>query len=204
MENIVLVGFGGHARSVADSIERMGIYNIVGYTDFKASYHDNGYTYLGTDDKLQEIYDAGTHKAVVTLGQIGKDEPRHKLYAMLKKIGFELPVIIDPSAIVSDNAVIGEGTFVGKLAVINSNANIGKMCIINTGALCEHDNVIGDFCHLAVRALCSGTVSIGENSFIGANATIVHEVKLGAEVVIGAGSLVLHDVESGTVKYGVI
>ena len=33
MEKIVIVGFGGHARSVADSIIRQGKYEIVGYTD---------------------------------------------------------------------------------------------------------------------------------------------------------------------------
>ncbi|WP_156032724.1 hypothetical protein [Selenomonas sp. FC4001] len=35
MEDIVLVGFGGHAKSVADCIEREGKYHIAGYTDVK-------------------------------------------------------------------------------------------------------------------------------------------------------------------------
>jgi len=33
MENIILAGYGGHARSVADCIERQGKFNIIGYTD---------------------------------------------------------------------------------------------------------------------------------------------------------------------------
>ena len=39
MEDIVIVGFGGHAKSIADCIERMGKYRIVGYTDFDELLH---------------------------------------------------------------------------------------------------------------------------------------------------------------------
>ena len=34
-EKIVLIGFGGHAKSVIDSIEASGEYKIAGYTDIK-------------------------------------------------------------------------------------------------------------------------------------------------------------------------
>ena len=204
MEKIILVGFGGHARSVADSIEQAGKYQIIGYTDVKKANPDNGYSYLGRDDELTHIFENGTHLAAVTVGQLGTDRTRHKLYERLKQIGFELPVIIDPSVMVADHVVIEEGTFVGKGAIINSNSHIGKMCIINTGALCEHDNVIGDFCHIAVRAVSSGMVTIGSNSFIGANATIIQGVNLGNEVVIGAGSVVLHDVKDKEKRYGIV
>lgn len=204
MDDIVLVGFGGHARSVADCIERAGLYHIVGYTDFEESFPDNGYKYLGTDDMLQKIYDNGTRKAVVTLGQIGTDCVRHKLYDLLKNIGFELPAIIDPSAIIAENVKITEGTFIGKGAVINSNVCIGKMSIINTGVLCEHDNIVGEFCHIAVRAVCSGAVHIGDNSFVGANSTIIQGVNIGKGTVIGAGSIVLHNVNNGETRYGIV
>ena len=35
MEKIVLVGYGGHARSVIDSIEQSKLYKIEGYTDIQ-------------------------------------------------------------------------------------------------------------------------------------------------------------------------
>lgn len=204
MEKIVLVGFGGHARSVADSIEREGKYHIIGYTDLKPAEVDNGYKYLGVDDELEKIYSDGTHLAAVTLGQLGTDKVRHKLYDKLKKIGFELPVITDPSAIIAPNVIVGEGTFIGKNVVVNSNTSIGKMSIINTGALLEHDNSIGEYCHIAVRAVCSGTVTIGNNSFVGANATVIQGVDIGEETVIGAGAIVLNNVGNMEKRYGVV
>ena len=38
MEDIIIVGYGGHAKSVADVIERQKQYKIAGYTDVDNHY----------------------------------------------------------------------------------------------------------------------------------------------------------------------
>ena len=186
MEDIVLVGFGGHAKSVADCIEREGKYHILGYTDLQEA--ESQYSYLGTDDKLQAIFDGGVKNAAIGIGYMGKGAVRQHLYVKLKEIGYTLPVISDPSAILSSTAVIGEGTFIGKCAVVNAEANIGKMAIINAKALVEHECAVGDYSHVAVGAVLCGQVKVGEAAFIGANATVIQcrEVKGGTIVPAGA------------------
>lgn len=188
MEDIVLVGFGGHAKSVADCIEREGKYHIVGYTDVKAS--SDRYRYLGTDDALEAIFAGGIANAVVGIGYMGKGTIRQKLYGNLKDIGFNLPVIIDPSAVVSSTAIIDEGSFIGKGAVVNAEASIGKMAIINTKALVEHECIVEDFAHVAVGAILCGQVNVGEAAFIGANATIIQCRNVNAGAIIPAGEVV--------------
>ena len=188
MEDIVLVGFGGHAKSVADCLEREEKYHIVGYTDMQAA--TSQYAYLGTDDKLQAIFDRGVKNAVIGIGYMGRGAIRQQLYSKLKEIGFELPVIVDPSAIVSATALSGEGTFVGKGAIVNAEAKIGKMTIINTKALVEHECVVGDFAHVAVGAVLCGQVEIGEGAFIGANATVIQCRKVEPNTVIPAGATI--------------
>lgn len=188
MEDIVLVGFGGHAKSVADCIEREGKYHIVGYTDMQAA--TSQYAYLGTDDKLQAIYDSGVKNAVIGIGYMGRGNIRQQLYSKLKAIGFNLPVIVDPSAIVSTTAQMGEGTFVGKGAIVNAEAKIDKMAIINTKALVEHECVVGDFAHIAVGAVLCGQVEIGEGTFIGANSTVIQCRKVEPYTVIPAGETI--------------
>lgn len=185
MEDIVIVGFGGHAKSIADCIERMGTYRIAGYTDFDE--HPSKYRYLGTDAMLQSIFDGGVKKAVVGVGYLGKGDIRCRLYRLLKDIGFELPVIADPSAVISDSAVIGEGTFIGKNAVINTEAVVGRMTIINTMALVEHECVIEDFVHVAVAAILCGQVKVGEAAFVGANATVIQCREIPAHKIVPAG-----------------
>lgn len=188
MEDIVLVGFGGHAKSVADCIEREGKYNIAGYTDVKAS--SDKYQYLGTDNVLEAVFADGIKNAAVGIGYMGKGSIRQQLYMKLKAIGFNLPTIIDPSAVLSTSAVIGEGSFIGKGAVVNAEAKIGKLVIINTKALVEHECVVEDFSHVAVGAVLCGQVKVGEAAFIGANATVIQCRKIENVAIIPAGATI--------------
>lgn len=189
MNDMVLVGFGGHAKSVADTIERTGQFNIVGYTDVKEDIECGRYKYLGTDDALKNIYESGVRCAAVGVGYMGKGDTRDKLYKMLKDIGFELPVVVDPSAIVSETAVLGEGTFIGKGAIVNAEAKVGKMCIVNSKALVEHETVVGDYSHVAVGADLCGQVNLGDHVFVGAGAVVVQCADAGAGSFIKAGEV---------------
>ncbi len=185
MEDIIIVGYGGHAKSVADCIERQKKYRIVGYTDFKKN--DSSYMYLGSDEVLEEIYNNGITKAVVGIGYMGKGDLRKKIYTKLKKIGYSLPVIKDPTAIISDTAQLSEGVFVGKGAIINVEAVVEKMSIINTRALIEHECYVGEFSHIAVGAVLCGQVKIGESCLVGANSTIIQQRKIASYSIVSAG-----------------
>ena len=187
MEDIILVGYGGHAKSVADCIERQKKYHIIGYTEPKKVI--SKYPYLGTDDVLQIYFDKGVHNVAICQGYLGKGNIRERMYDMVKKIGFNLPIIMDPSSIVSETAVIGEGTFIGKEAVINAEATIGKMCIINTKALIEHECKVEDFVHVAVGAVICGQVEIENRAFIGANATVIQCRKIDYNGIVPAGKV---------------
>lgn len=192
MEEIVLIGGGGHALSAADVIMSGKNYEIVGYTDVTDTHIP--LRYLGTDDVLKNLYEKGVLNAAITVGYLGKSSVRDRLYDRAKQAGFRLPAVIDSSAVVSGAAEVGEGVFVGKKAVVNGGARIGRMCIINTGAIIEHNNQIGEYSHIAVGAVLCGAVQVGEHTFIGANATIIQEVRIGMNAVIGAGSIVIGNV----------
>lgn len=185
MKDIVLVGFGGHAKSVADCIEREGKFHIIGYTDIEE--HASRYKYLGNDDVLKTVFDEGVKNAAIGIGYMGKGNLRNKIYERLKMIGFHMPVIADPSSVISESAQIGEGTFIGKGAVVNAEAIIGKMAIINTKALVEHECVVGDFAHIAVAAVLCGQVKVGEAAFVGANTTVIQCREIEPQQIVPAG-----------------
>ena len=196
MEDIVLLGLGGHAHSVVDSIEQIGKYNIIGFLDTEEmqgkQYKD--YRILDTDDALQKYYNSGISNAFVTIGFMGHGKVRNRLYQKLKNIGYTIPNIIDKTAVISQNAELEDGIFVGKNAVINANAKIGKMCIINTCAIVEHDCTIGAFSHIAVGSVMCGRVSVGRQTLIGANATVIQEKVIGNYCIIGAGTTIKKDI----------
>ena len=205
MEDIILLGLGGHAHSVVDSIERGEKYNIVGFLDIEEmqgkQYKD--YHVLDTDDALQKYFDRGLRNAFVTIGFMGHGIVRNRLYQRLKDIGYIIPNIIDRTAVLSEDVKLEEGIFVGKKAVINANAVIKKMCIINTGAIVEHDCRINSFSHVAVGTVLCGGVLVGEQTFIGANATVIQEKMIGKHCIIGAGTIVNKNVQDYVIRYGI-
>ena len=201
MEDILLIGSGGHARSVVDAIEAQKKYRIIGFSDRSgnSSADYRRYGIVCNDEELGSIYEKGVKYAFVTIGFMGNSDVRNRLYKRLKAIGFEIPLIIDPSAVIASDVQIGEGTFVGKRAVINSNAVLGKMCIVNTGAIIEHDCNIGDFTHIAVGAVLCGQCNVGSNSFVGANATIIQSRTVGDGSIIGAGCVIKKNIAGETI-----
>ena len=206
MEDIILVGLGGHAKSVIDTIDRERKYRIVGILE-AAEYQDRtyqGYHVIGTDDDMEAFYANGLRNAFVSIGYMGRSDARNRIYWRLKQAGFSLPVIQDPSAIVSGNAEIGEGTFIGKNVVVNADAYVGKMCILNTGAVIEHESRIGEFSHIAVGAVVCGQVDVGYGTFIGAGTTVIQGIKIGSQSVIGAGTVVVKNIPDKTMVYGKI
>lgn len=200
MENIILLGIGGHAHSVVDSIEQAGKYNIIGFLDTKEMQgrRFRDYRVLNTDDALQKYFNQGVANAFITIGYMGIGNIRNQLYMQLVDIGYTVPNVIDRTAVVSENAELEDGIFIGKNAVINANTQIGKMCIINTGAIVEHDCVIGKFSHISVGSVVCGGVSVGEQTLIGANATVIQNRKIGNHCIIGAGITIRKDVEENS------
>lgn len=202
MNKIVILGMGGHARSLVDILEREGKYEIEGYVvnDMEKGNIIAGYPIIGRDNNLEEIFQAGIKYAAIGIGFLGKGSIRKVLWKKLKEIGFLLPVICDTSAIIANNVMIGEGSVIGKGAIINSGSVIGKLSIINTGAIIEHDCVIGDFTHISVGSVLCGGVRVGKETFIGANATVIQGKNIGEGCVIGAGLVIRKDMEEYCMK----
>ncbi len=200
---IVLIGGGGHCKVVVSQLKKTE-FAIAGIVDKYKSpgVFTEDVKVIGTDQDLTSLYEAGIQYALITVGSIKDNSKRRQLFHMIKKIGFKIPVIVSPAAIVDKSADIGEGTVVMPGCIVNVDASIGINCIINTGAIIEHDCRIGDHCHLAPGVRVSGGVEIGEMSFIGVGSSVIQGVKIGRNVKIGAGTVVLNDVPDNLVVVG--
>ncbi|MFY4764493.1 NeuD/PglB/VioB family sugar acetyltransferase [Aliarcobacter butzleri] len=187
-EKIVLIGGGGHCHSVIDVIEQENRYEIIGIVDTKENIGKKilDYKIIACDDDLETIF-LSCKNALITVGQIESNKIRVKIYNKLKKIGFNLPVIISPLAYVSKHSFIEEGTIIMHHALVNVNTKIGKNCIINTKALIEHDCIVEDNCHISTASVINGGVRVKENSFLGSNATSKQSIEI--DGFIKAGSL---------------
>jgi len=201
MRKLLLIGGGGHCKSVIDSVMSEASYDAVGIVDFEdISIVD--VPVVGTDNDLPQLFSNGWTNAFITVGSIGDTSTRRRLHKLVKQLGFIIPTIIDPSAIVASNTTIEEGCYVGKRAVVNTGSSLGRCSIINTGAIIEHDCRIGAFSHISPGAVLCGQVTVGDDSHIGAGTTIRQQIMIGENVLVGCGSTVVKDISNGVKAYG--
>ncbi len=205
LSKLVLIGGGGHCKSVIDVAKRMDCFEEIVVTDqnVERGVKVLGCTVVGTDDCLAELHQQGFEYAFVTVGSVKINQLREKIANKVKVLGYQFPVIRDPSAIVSDSAIIGDGTFIGKNVVINADAKIGKHCIINTGAIIEHECNIDDFTHISVGTTLCGEVNIGKNCMIGSRSSVIQCLKIGDNCVVGAGAVVINNLPDNNTAVGV-
>lgn len=195
MQNLILIGGGGHCKSCIDVIEQQGKYQIAGIVDVSEKLHQKilGYEIIATDDDLPRLLNE-YENFLITLGQLKSSGKRIRIFQTLKESGAKLPVIISPLAYVSKHAEIGDGTIIMHNALINAGARVGSNCIINSKALIEHDAVIGNHCHIATSAIINGGTIISPETFVGSNAMTREYIEIGKQTVIGGGMSVLQNV----------
>ena len=205
MVDLILLGGGGHCKSVIEVIRQLPEYSIVGILDpsFDPMKKQEilNVPIIGDDDEIPNQIALG-RQFVITVGQIKKPTIRKKLFELVKSLGGQLPTLKAKTAYVAASSSLGEGIVLMNNAMVNCDVQIGDCTIINTGALLEHDVRIGDFCHVAPGTVIAGDVKIWDQSFIGANSVLVQGVEVGEESVIGAGSVVLKEVPPKQVWVG--
>ena len=193
IEDLNIIGCGGHARSVADiAIRNERDIRIVFFDD---NAKNNEIILGGLDVRTMSELGMGVNgKCIVAVGDNTKRENYFNRYNELEFI-----------SIVSNNAHIGylstieRGCFVGEMAHIGPETIIYENCIINNGAIIEHECIIGKSSHVSVGAKICGRTIIGQRNMIGAGAVVIDKVSTCDDVVIGAGAVVASDiVESGT------
>lgn len=188
-KKIILVGGGGHCKSVIDVAESAG-FQIQGLLDIPENVGKKvlGYSIVGTDDQIPDYVNDALF--IVTVGHIKDAALRIKLHQKIDDAGGTLATIIASTAHVSQYAQINEGSVIMHQAVVNADAIIGRGCIINTFANIEHDVKIGDYCHISTGAMINGNCVVGNETFFGSQSVMVNGVEIISGCVIGAGSLI--------------
>ena len=189
MKPLVLVGGGGHCKSVIDVAESAG-YTILGILDKPELVGTRvlDYEVIGVDDDIPQYVDKA--EFVITVGQIKSSVLRQKLAKLVKDAGGQLATVIASDAYASKYATIGEGTVIMHKVFVNAGASVGRNCIINTLANIEHDAKIGDYCHISTGVMINGECKVGNNCFIGSQSVLSNCISIGDDIIVGAGTFV--------------
>ena len=201
MKPLILIGGGGHCKSVIDVAESAG-YNILGILDMPEEVGKPvlDYTVIGTDDDIPQY--ANKAEFIITVGFIKAPSIRVRIYDKVKQAGGKLATIVASTAHVSHYATLGEGTVVMHQAVVNAGAKIGENCIINTFCNIEHNAVIGGQCHISTGTMVNGDCKVGERVFIGSQSVLANGITVGEDIIVGAGSVVRKSISEKGVYAG--
>ena len=191
-ESLIIIGCGGHAKSVIDIAESTNKWEIIGLIGQEKEVGKKvmNYKVIGTDEDLK-FFRSKTNNIFLGIGQIKDLSKRIEIIGKLKILEFNTPSIISKNAYVSKNASIEEGCSIGHFSVINSGAKVGKFCILNSKCLVEHDSKIGDFSHISTGVIINGDVSIGKKSFLGSGSIIREGLTIPDNIVISAGKRIM-------------
>jgi sugar O-acyltransferase (sialic acid O-acetyltransferase NeuD family) len=191
---LAVVGAGGHSREVADLVAACG-HVLVGFTDdsFTGPHQPTG---------LPIARDLESLDADAMTVAIGDVSTRATVFSRLAGV-LPSPVLVHPSACVSEYAQIGDGTQVMQNVVVSAAVIIAQNVILNVGCFVAHDCTVGAHSHIAPGVLMSGGASVGDRCLVGAGAILLPGVSIGAECVVGAGAVVTRDVLAGQSVTGV-
>lgn len=179
-----IIGGGEHSKVVTETAGLSG-WIVLGLYDDNVDIHckeASGFKVLGP------IVSFETGLGIIA---IGDNKIRKNVNNRLSTI--EWVKVVHPSAIISSDVIIGEGSVIMAGVVIQPGTIIGKHCIINTGSCIDHDCVIGDFVHIAPNCSLAGGVSVGEGTFIGIGTSVIQNRTIGKWSTVGAGSVIIDD-----------
>ncbi len=185
---LLVVGAGGHGRSVAEAAELSGQFEVVGFLD---DLLPAGETVLGVP-VLGSVASMAHHQAAVgqAIVAIGNNAVREKLMQQLAAVGFELATVVHPRAIVSPRALLGAGSVVMAGAIVGTEARLGVGAIVNCGAVVDHHAIIEEYGHLGVNASMAGSTVLGHGAWIQAGAALGYGVKIPSGVTLAPGEAV--------------
>jgi sugar O-acyltransferase (sialic acid O-acetyltransferase NeuD family) len=203
-ESILIVGAAGHARVVADIVEKEGRYRIAGFIDRSLPAGDRflDYRILGAEKEIPDL--AARYGVCGGIIAVGDNWTRFQIAQRIRAVlpHFRFMCAVHPSAEIGLGAALGAGTVVMARAIVNPRCRVGELCIINTKASLGHDCLLADFACLLPDATVGGNVTIGRLSVVALGANVIQGIHIGEQSVIGAGSTVVRDIPPFVVAYG--
>jgi UDP-N-acetylbacillosamine N-acetyltransferase len=185
---MVLLGCGGHARSVADVALAAGCERLL-FVDEQARADE---TLLGFP--VQRFLPPRA-EGFVYVPCAGDNRRRLSQIRQLSEASLPMATVISPCATVGRSARVSPGCFVGHHAHIGPLTRLGFGCIVNTAAVVEHDCILEECCHVSIHSSVAGHSKLGDCVFLGAGAVVIHNISVASYAIIGAGGVVVSSIE---------
>jgi UDP-perosamine 4-acetyltransferase len=200
MRDIVIIGSGGHSRSVISIVKMARKWRKVSIIDTR--YSGDIETILGVP-VVGGMEFLDTVKVSITdiFIAIGDNFLRRDMISLIINKGFKTPNLIHANSTLDQDVTLGYGNFIGSGANLGPDVKIGNGNIINTLANLDHESKIGNYNQLSPSSVLCGRSVIGNLAFLGANSTIIDGLEIADKTIIGAGAVVIHNIENSGMTF---
>lgn len=187
---MLIVGAGGHGRSVAEAAVETGRFEVVGFLDDVFRLDGTGLQKVWHIPVLGSVSSLEQHRALAdaVVVAIGNNEVRRRCTAAARHAGFALATVVHPRSMVSPSAQLGEGTVIMAGAIVGTEAVLGEGVIVNCAAVVDHHAKVDDFGHLGVNAAMAGGSVLGPSAWMQAGSSLAYGVAVPAGRVIPPGT----------------
>ena len=202
---LLIIGSGGLAKSILDSISKNNITEVVGFID---EYKNKGEKIndLKIVGKIRDIRNFVKNKEVNSfIIGVGDNFLRKSIYEQimsLKLRNFKPISIIDKTATISSYASIGKGCYIAPKTVIQTSTKIGILNVINIGTIIDHDNKIGNFSSTAPGCVTGGNVKVGNLCHLALSAVVKNNISIGSNTIVGSNSYINKNCKSNSIYFG--
>jgi acetyltransferase-like isoleucine patch superfamily enzyme len=159
---ISLFGYGGHAREVAQQINKSITFFV-----------DDEYV----NEFARPISEFDPEEYAIMIAVADCEERKNIVLRLPKETNYF--TFIHPTALIMDtNIKIGEGSFIGAYSILTTNILLGNHAILNRGNHIGHDSKIGDYFSAMPGSIVSGNVTIGDNVYMGTNSSVKEKIQI--------------------------
>jgi sugar O-acyltransferase (sialic acid O-acetyltransferase NeuD family) len=186
-KTLLVLGAGGHGKSVAEAALLSGQWDRVVFLDdvWPSVTETLGCEVIGKVADISDFPD----RFQGAIAAVGTNAVRERWVCLINQAGIELVSVVHPKAWVSPSAVVGAGSAVMAGAVVGTVSAVGKGAIINANATVDHDVIMGDFAHLGIGVQLAGGVKIGARAWLEAGSSCGYNVEVSPGANFGPGSV---------------
>lgn len=137
--SLLILGAGSHGQEVMELAQSLRIFRKISFLD-----DTKPEIAIGPCNNFAEYL----AEYPVAIPAVGNTAARMRWMNSLARIGYLIPTLIHPSAVVSASAIIGSGTVICARATVGTGAVIGKGCIISSGATIDRNVELPDWSYV--------------------------------------------------------
>lgn len=185
----VMVGAGGHGRVVADLIRLSGHLELVAVVDDDSRTHGgylDGVEIIGSTALLERHPRAATACVVA----IGDNRTRARIFNLALGLGYHLPPLVHPAAVIARGVKLPSGLIVCAGAVVAPGVRLGSDSLIGANAVLDADCELGDHCRVGPAVVVGCGVRQGAYSTLGAGALVEPSSVIAPDQSVAANTVI--------------